>query len=404
MRVGIEKINLYAGRFYLDIAQLAEMRGQDMEYIATHMMCESRSVYPIYEDAVTMAVNAAKRLLSSEEAQDIELLVVGTESAVDFGKPISTWVHRFAELPENCRNFEVKHACYGATGALKMAASWVAAGIRPGKKALVISTDFSRSHLNSQAEYICGGCAVAMLVSAEPEILELPLERSGYWTTEISDTFRPTSKAEVGNNEISLYSYLDALEGAYYHYEEIVGEVDYEHDFKKHIYHAPFPAMTFQAHRSMLSMFKAVSKKAAKENFQQRVEESLSFAKRVGSAYGASNFLCLLSLLTTTKDLKGDDKISLFAYGSGCQGEFYEGIIGANAPELVTSLDLESHLNERMRLSATEYEAIELAREAIIDVASYQPERDAAYESAYAGQGLLVLKEVDNYLRKYEWS
>lgn len=404
MRVGIEKINLYAGKLYLDIAELAQVRGQDPQYIATHMMCDKRSVYPIYEDAVTMAVNAAKRLLASEDVKDIELLVVGTESAVDFGKPLSTWVHRFAELPENCRNFEVKHACYGATGALKMAASWVAAGIRPGKKALVISTDFSRSHLNSQAEYICGGCAVAMLVSASPQILELPLERAGYWTTEISDTFRPTSRAEVGNNEVSLYSYLDALEGAYYHYEQIVGEVDYERDFKKHIYHAPFPAMTFQAHRTMLSTFNAVSKAAAKESFQQRVAESLYFAKRVGSAYGASNFLCLLSLLTKAKDLKGHGKISLFAYGSGCQGEFYEGIIGPNAPELVSSLHLEQHLNERMRLSVAEYEAIELAREAFIDSADYQPERDAAYESCYAGEGLLVLKEVDNYLRKYEWS
>src|ERR687885_2551381 len=105
--VGIEISNLYAGRFYLDLADLAQACGQDPQYIATNLMCLQRSVYPVWEDAVTLAVNAAKKLLSPEDIEDIELLIVGTESAVDMGKPISTWVHRFFNLSPNFRNFEV---------------------------------------------------------------------------------------------------------------------------------------------------------------------------------------------------------------------------------------------------------------------------------------------------------
>ncbi len=408
MRVGIEKINLYAGRLYLDASDLVKVRGQDPQYVAHELMCERRSVYPTYEDAVTLAVNAAKKLLSPQDIKDIELLIVGTESAVDFGKPISTWVHRFCNLSSNCRNFEIKHACYGYTGALKMAASWIATGISPGKKALIINSDVSRNFLGTPYEATGGGCAVAMLVSANPQILEIELEKAGYWTSEIHDTFRPTSKAEIFKGQTSVYSYLDALEGAYEHYERIVSEVDYDADFKKHIYHAPFPGMAFQAHRMMLRQFGLTEKTAIKSNFQEKVAESLYFAKRIGMAYGGSNFLCLLGLLNTATNLKAGDRISLFAYGSGCQGEFYSSIIGVAATEMVRSLNLDQHLNERRHLSVEEYEVIETDREKYIDCRDYKPERDPLlnenYKKLYENRGLLVLNCVENYQRNYEWS
>jgi len=145
-------------------------------------------------------------------------------------------------------------------------------------------------------------------------------DRRVFNTNEIADTFRPTSRTEIMNGQISIYSYLDALEGAYEHYEQIAGKVDYDADFKKHIYHAPFPGMTFQAHRDIVSRLTAQDKATIQLNFQQKVAESLYFAKRIGSCYGGSNFVCLLGLLNSAENLNPGDRISLFAYGSGCQG------------------------------------------------------------------------------------
>src|SRR5262249_38813237 len=151
------------------------------------IMAEERSVVPPVEDAVTLAVNAAERLLTDADRKDIELLIVASESAVDFSKATSNWVHRFCRLPSNCRNFDIKHPCYSATGAFKMAASWVATQARPGKKALLISTDLTRADLlNSGFDFIGGGCAVAMLISRDPQVLDVDLDRAGYWTYEIS--------------------------------------------------------------------------------------------------------------------------------------------------------------------------------------------------------------------------
>ncbi|SRR5712692_7880372 len=407
MRVGIEKINLYASCFSLDLAELAQARGRDLKEITGRLMCESRSVIPVYEDAVTLAVNATRRLLSPTDVDDIELLIVATESAVDFGKPISTWVHRLCHLPANCRNLEVKHACYGCTGALQMAAAWIASGVSPGKKALVVNTDFSRAHLGANYEYILGSGAVAMLLSANPRILELEVNKRGYWTHEVSDTFRPTASAEMINSQLSLYSYLDALEGAYTHYEQSVGQTDYNGYFKKHIYHAPFPGMTLQAHRTMLNRFQVVQKAAIVSSFQEKVSESLYFIKRIGSVYGGSNFVCLLGLLHAAQNLNAGERISLFAYGSGCQGEFYSGVIGPIACDSVRSLGIDQHLDERLRLSVEQYELIERARESYIECRDYEPRREdptGAYDECYKGKGLLVLKHVKNYHREYEWS
>ena len=406
-RAGIEKLNLYAGRCYVDFSDIASARGIDPAYLTRQLMVSERSVYPTYEDPVSLAVNAAKRMLAPEDIADIELLIVGTESGVDLGKPISTWVHRFCKLRSNCRNFEVKHACYGGTGALKMAASWVASGIRPGKKALVVTTDISRNFINMSHEPIGGGGSVAMLVSADPGVLELDLEKAGYWTSEIADTFRPTSRCEVLKGETSIYSYLDALDGAYDHYEQIAGVTDYEAAFKKHIYHAPFPGMTMQAHQSMLNRAVSVSKETVRKSFETKVEESLTFARRIGTSYGSSTFVCLLGLLASATDLEAGDLISLFAYGSGCQGEFYQGRIGAAGRESAKALHIGRHLDERRRLSLSEYESNELSREAQADCPDIVPDRSqlaGVYEELFAGQGLLVLESVDNYERRYAWT
>ena len=185
MTTGIEKINLYASRFKADAVALAKARGRDAEYVENHVMIRERSVIPAYEDSVTLAVNAAKPMLDGVDKSEIELLIVSTESGVDFGKPNATWVHRYCGLPPNCRLFDLKHACYGATAALKMALSWVQSSAGEGKKALVISSDFSRGGLAMEHGYdfVGGGSAVAMLVGRDAGILEIDPDRAGYCPT-----------------------------------------------------------------------------------------------------------------------------------------------------------------------------------------------------------------------------
>ena len=415
MRIGIEKITFYAARSYLPISDLAVARGIELDSLTRQQLIpyEARTVVPAYEDAVTLAVNAGRRLLAPQDLKDVELVVVATESGVDYGKPLSSWVHRFCGLPSQCRSFEVKHMCYGGTAALRVAASVLSAECRPGKKALVISSDLSRPlnrvHTDDEglAEFMAGGCAVAMLVSAEPEVLELEVDKTGFWTNELSDALRPTSSVEIITGQLSFCSYLDGLEEAYRHYETRVGAIDFSTYFDKHVYHAPFPGMPSVAHRAMLRERGIDDDAAIERSYRDKVAGGNHFGRRLGSAYGASPFVSLLGMLRTSTDLRSGGRMSMYAYGSGCQAEFYSGLLGTDAGDRVRALDLDCHLDERTRLSVEQYETVERTREQMTDCADCDPLQDdpgGVYAERYAGQGLLVLQQVRNYRRTYGWA
>ena len=351
-----------------------------------------------------MAVNAALQMLSEEDKERIELLVVGTESSTDQGKPVGTFVHRFLGLPPNCRNFETKHACYGGMAALMTAAHWVASGVRPGKAALVIATDQSRAHFGVPWEFVMGAGAVAMLVSEHPKVLALDLASHGYWTSEVGDTFRPTSREEAGNTEDSVYCYLDALEGAFDDFEARNGGIDYGTWFARHVYHAPFGGMARRAHRMALRRGARISRKQADAHFDERVMPSLHYTRRMGGTYTASIFLGLMGLLDSDPTVRGGDRVSLFAYGSGSASELCSTTVGAEARSIVSRAGLEGLLAERRAIDVAEYEAVERQRTALIDQPTYDVPRDAWFERRYSGRSHLVLAGLHKFFRHYEWS
>ena len=49
-------------------------------------MLDSKSQLVDYEDVITMAVNAAKPIITEEDKKDIELCIFATESGLDFCK------------------------------------------------------------------------------------------------------------------------------------------------------------------------------------------------------------------------------------------------------------------------------------------------------------------------------
>jgi len=407
-KVGIEKINVYGCSLFMRQESLAKARGKDPNQVLKDYLIDTRSLNPPWEDTVTMGANAAAPILTEQDKKDIGLLIVGTEGSVDFGKPISTNVHSALELPPNVRNFETKHACYSGVAALDCALNWVASGNNHGKKALVIAVDFSRKHFGKDHEFVLGGTAAALLVSDTPKIVEYELSKKGSWTTDVYDTFRPTARHESGNNEVSLYSYMDALEGAYKNYTENAGEeVDFDKYFDYNVYHMPFPGMAFQAHRVLCNLARPRAKSEIREDFNRRVYPSLRYAMRVGSTYGASNFIGLCGLVKSVADLKPGSRVSFFSYGSGAMGEFYSGLILPEAKAWLDKIDIDGQFDTRREVSVEEYEMVENLRDKGIEASDFVPDfsiLDNWYDKHYKGKKLLVLKSVKDFYRKYEWS
>lgn len=407
--VGIEKIGVYPCSLALSLPALCRARGREPSDICGPMMLDERSLNPDWEDPVTMAVNAANAVLTDDDRDRIELLIVASESGVDYEKPISTWVQRYAGLGANCRNFEIKHACYGGTAGLQMAASWIAAGAPEGAKALVIATDQSRPHFGKPWEFVLGAAASAVLVSAKPDLLEIEIGRSGYWTQEISDLTRPTSLVETGNSETSLVTYLEALEGAYEHLAARVPEARrYDEFFQRHVYHMPFGGMAWRAHKTLLRLVNGeITTADAWANFERKGLAAVQYARRMGATYSSSTFIGLLGLLDGTGEFEPRERVSVFSYGSGCCSEFYCGRIGRAAKAVATAAALRQKLDERRAVSVEEYEAIERRRIAWIDCGDYEipvNTLDDWYNRFYRDRKKLVFKGMTDFYRQYAWS
>jgi 3-hydroxy-3-methylglutaryl CoA synthase len=402
---GIENINLYASTQSVDLAMLAAARSAITEAHLANVGFRSRSVLPVYEDAVTLAVNAARPIVDACGAEHFELLVVATESAIDFGKPISTYVHKLLGLPARCRNFEVKHACYSGTSALNIASQWVRSGDAKGKKALVIMTDVARRHFNEPAE-LNGGCgAVALCVSDDPRVALLETG-AGIAADEIYDVARPTAAIEWNDPLLSLYAYLDLFGMAWEDYAETVGDASPDR-FARVMYHTPLVSLARQAHGSWLEMVGTASRRPAGQlAFESMVLPSLTYNQQTANLYSASLYVSLAGLLDGDATLAPGDRIGMFSYGSGSCAEYFAVQVGPDAARLLREKGLQAHLDARRPLDLAGYEEAILSSEALQARQDAVTPRDGEphYEQCYRGRSRLVLQEIRNFHRLYGWS
>lgn len=409
MKIGIEKINVYAGSLVLDIEKLAIARNRDVKFFKEELMLDSKSQNVDYEDVITMAVNAAKPIISEQDKEDIELCIFATESGLDYCKTNSTYVCKYLGLKPQVRNFEIKNACYAATCAIQMAIGWIASGVAPGKKALIVSSDINYDHEGRIGEEVPAIGAVAILISDQPKLIEYELGKNGYYTFECTDYARPTSKYDIINGEESLYAYLDCADGAWEHYKKVIGEdLDFNSYFQRVIYHTPFGGLVKLAHGNILKEnYPGIKKKEIKANFEEKVLKSFKIPKAVGNTYSSTVYTSLVSLLLEDDDIKSGDRIGIFSYGSGSCAEFYSAIVLPGAKEYIKSIGVDEHLDARKELSIEEFDNLSRKRSSHADKKTFETEMNYPagwYDKYYKGKGLLVFKGANDFIRKYEWS
>jgi len=406
IRAGIDDLNIYGSALCLELAELARVRGlpaKDLQSVGF----DRRTVTPPYEDPVTLAVNAAKPLVDAAGPNTFELLLVATESGVDYGKPLSSYVHRYLGLGPRCRNVEIKHACYGGTAALQLASSWVRSGAPAGKKALVVMTDVARRHFCDPAEVTAGSGAVALSVSAEPRMLALDVA-SGYACNEVYDVARPTATTEWGDAVLSLASYLDLLEGAWESYRAASGRpAPLDEQFAYMLYHTPLVSLAEQAHGVLLEADRDVTITEVRASFDRMVRPALGYARELANTYSGSVYCLLAGLLDAGLGIEPGTRVGLFSYGSGACAELYCGEVQPGARSGLAARRIAEHLAARAPVSVPEYEALVTEAEVAMTSKEYEPSLEflpGHYDRSYRGQQRLVLRSVQNHHRKYGWS
>ena len=403
MSLGIERMRAWPSTLALDLPALARARGVDPAATLDHLLVQERSVMPPWEDAVTMAANAAAPMLEGIDRESIELLIVGTETPVDLEKPASSWLQRLLGLPSRCRNFEIKHACYSVTAAMRMALAWLGTPQGRGKRALVVGTDASYQGLGAPWEYVLGAGSMALLLSDQPDALEIdPL--AGVYASEVTDVIRPTRRIETGSSEASLLAYLEAVDETLDAYEALTGPLE---DLDHLVYHAPFAGITFRAHRRLLERNGGLPRAEAWADFERRSLPGLCFHRRTGGVYGSSTALSMLGALASRPDLRPGSTMGVFSFGSGSCAEFYTARVGPHATAVVERSEASALLDARYSIDVPTYEALERERDESPTRPDYAPSRDILrqhYAQTWEGRGLCALTSVSDWERSYAWT
>lgn len=415
MKTGIDAIAFDVAQLHLPIKTLANARNIEPEKLEKGLGLIKMTLPDVHQDTVVFGANALTKLVIDNQIDlnEIARIYVGTESAIDSSKPISSFLialmeQKFGEgILAECDVVDFTFACIGGVDALQNCLDFVR--LNPTKKAIVVTTDFAKYDLNSTGEYTQGAGALAMLVTANPKIIAFENE----WATStkgVFDFFKPyrtiSKEAITGNNEnkewfanleaeieihkdqpvfdgqYSNQCYMDRTRNAYFAFKKLLNTTETLYTtWESIIMHLPY---SFQGRRMLSEIYaldagnpiisgnespadyqnklKEVSKSEEYRAFvNQKLQPAEIASSLIGNLYTGSIFMGFLSTLAhfskTKKDISGK-KFGFLAYGSGSKSKVFEGTIQADWELAVAKAQLFETLEESHEIDFTTYEKL----------------------------------------------
>ncbi len=419
-KVGVDDATVYVPKLYLDMVEFAERRHLDPDHIKKGIGMLQMAIPDNYEDAATMASDAALELIRRNGLQPSEIgrIYVGTETMEDKSKPVASKVVGMLEQVYGRDTFShvdgVDHvfACIGGTYALENTLDWIRSGRNRGKAGIVIATDVAKYELNSDGEYTQGAGAVAMLVKEEPRLIEIE-ESVGSCTKHERDFFKPLDREHpVVDGKYSIAVYLDAMKTAYLGFAKDFVERSRPpltkdsalSDFADYFtYHLPFPEMATQAaayyfihewrdlarwkdieretgplpprkdysvNELLSEDYRAFRKKftsssAFRNVYASKVYPSTLAGRRIGNTYCASIYIGFLGLTESQAEAGAEltgKRVGFASYGSGCSAKVFSGVYQEGVKEIIKKMNLFTQLDLRKRISFEDYETLHKSR------------------------------------------
>ncbi len=415
MNPGIDAISFDVAKIHLPIQSLAKARNIEPEKLEKGLGLIKMTLPDAHQDTVVFGANALTKLIldNNIDLSEIARIYVGTESAIDSSKPISSFLislieQKFGESSlAECDVVDFTFACIGGVDALQNCIDFVT--LNPTKKAIVVTTDFAKYDLNSTGEYTQGAGALAMLITSNPRIITF----ENLWATStkgVFDFFKPyrtISKKEITGNtnndpwfenledELEIHKdqpvfdgqysnqcYMDRTRNAYFSFKKLVNSSKTVYNsWESIIMHLPY---AFQGRRMLSEIYaldaenliisgnetaveyqnklKEISKTEQYKNFvtQKLVPAELA-SSIIGNLYTGSIFMGLLSTLSHFHDSKKEisgKKFGFLAYGSGSKSKVFEGTIQSDWKNAITKVHLFETLEKSIEIDFETYEKL----------------------------------------------
>ncbi len=431
--VGIDAVEIWTGNLELDLpGTFAPQKGEDPEKYTKGLGLNASSFPDSYEDIVTMAANAAYRLMDRKglEPDDVGRIDVATESAFDNSKPVSTYVAGCLEEVfdgdfHHANKGERKFACIAGTQSLDDACNWIRAGRNRGRGSLVIATDTALYARGDAGEATQGAGAVAMYISEDPDLVSLSTEQ-GYGSADETDFLKPNQQFPSVDGKRSVQVYLARMREALEDFESVDGRA-HPDDYAYGPFHTPFPGMVRKAamlaYRHMIRDTEIEEQLAAEigrqpraeafddeeefhdalreymdalketdqyqEWYAQTIDPTLTIAREVGNWYTGSVHLARVSALAHAAengiDLAGE-RMLVGSYGSGAQAEIHAETVQDGWKDEIAALNVDEQLEARYELTWEDYEEIHDAHNHEMDV-DIEPRTTPDGEFVFDGWG-----------------
>ena len=355
-KVGIEYIGFSTSKAVISLEELAKKKKIDISKYTKGLGQDKMSVITQKEDVITLAFEAVMDAVDVSNRNnkndnffdDVELLLFATESAVDNSKSSACELYGLLKekfnIKQDCRCLEVKHACYGGTGALMLAKDFVKAN--QNKKALVVMSDIAFYGLKTSGEPTQGCGAVAVVVSNKPNIATF-CDDNVYITENKNDFYRPIFCQEpIYDGHNSIKCYLSMFQDAVKKYQEKKENKNNDRNtFDYLITHQPFTKMLDKC-----------CKEAGIDNIENENDVIKKYNRVIGNSYTASLYIGLLSLLENSNNNLANKKIAMFSYGSGAECELF-GIDVIDGYKNYLNGEIHTKkLNDRKELNYREYQ------------------------------------------------
>jgi hydroxymethylglutaryl-CoA synthase len=428
--VGIDAMEIWVGNCKLDLpGTFAPAQGEDPGKY-THGLGLNASSFPdSYEDIVTMGANAAHRLMERKDLdpEDIGRIDVATESAFDNSKPVSTYIAGCLEQVydsdfHHANKGERKFACISGTQSVNDAFNWIKSGRSRGRSAIVIATDTALYARDDPGEATQGAGAVAMLVSEDPDVVELSDEQ-GFGSADETDFLKPQQQFPSVDGKRSMQVYLARMREALEDFESMAGDI-HPDDFRYIPFHTPFPGMVRKAallayrHTTRETeveeeLAEEIGMQPREDDFADReayeeamrgyvddlaetetyqswyesvVEPTLTISREVGNWYTGSVHIARASALRHALqndiDLDGAT-LGVGSYGSGAQAEVHAEYVQPGWEAEIEAMNVEEQLEARHNLTFEEYETIHDAHNHDLDTdveALTSPEEEFVFD------------------------